>query len=209
MLSERWIKKYMRMAKHFGEDDNRCHSRKIGVVIVDPRHNQLVSTGLNGPPRKVPPCDSWQYLEDIFWPQLTKEERETACQNVDIECTGFTELDCYEFAKNAAGCGKCPRKLVGAKSGERLELCSCEHGEKNAIYNASVPLVGSWMFCACGVPCWDCSKAIINAGVVRVYAVDDPSYANQGKDYSFGSRWLLKQAGVELIVKPVEYYASV
>ena len=214
MLSERWVKKYMRVARNFGEDDNRCYSRHIGVVIVDPVNNKILATGLNGPPPDVPPCDSREYLEEIVWPQLSYEERRFSLsrfgERMENPLSRETILEPDEakglFLKNAENCGQCPRKLVGAKSGERLELCSCAHGETNAINNANGNISGAWMFCACGVPCWDCSKAIIRAKISRVYAVDDPSYANHGKDYSFGSRWLLKQANVELIVKPADYY---
>jgi deoxycytidylate deaminase len=202
MLSQRWIRKYMRLAKTFGEDDNRCYSRHIGVVLVDPMRNKVLSMGLNGPPRKVPPCDSREYLDQIVWPQLNEKDRSRLRETL----SPVGELR-EHFVDKYAGCGTCPRRLIGAKSGERLEICSCEHAEKNAIANASESLAGSWAFCWCGVACWDCAKLMINAGIKRAYFVDDGSYAvGGGSDYSFGSRWLFEQAGLDIHVATPDSY---
>jgi dCMP deaminase len=46
-----------------------------------------------------------------------------------------------------------------------------EHAERNAIYNAArigVSTKGTTMYLTCGVPCADCARGIINAGVVRI-----------------------------------------
>ena len=42
MLSEKFIKKYLRLAKLTGEDSNECHSRKIGTLIIDVENNKDV-----------------------------------------------------------------------------------------------------------------------------------------------------------------------
>lgn len=217
ILSRKFINKYMRLARQVGEDQNPCYSRKIGVVIVDPARNKILGTGYNGPPRGTPHCDGREYLEKVVWPQLDAAERRVALENAvmgtrescpaSLPDLAGTEEGKALFLDNAAGCKTCPRRLAGAKSGERTELCSCEHGERNAIYNATCDLHGSWAFCWCGVPCWDCTKALIQAGVVRVYCTADPSYANKGgPDYSFGSRWLFEQRGILLNVEPPENY---
>ena len=47
-----------------------------------------------------------------------------------------------------------------------------EHGERNAIYNAArigVSTKGCTMYLSCGVPCSDCARGIINAGIVRIF----------------------------------------
>lgn len=47
-----------------------------------------------------------------------------------------------------------------------------EHAERNAIYNAArigVSTDGCTMYLTCGLPCADCARAIINAGIVEVF----------------------------------------
>lgn len=196
----------MRMAKLVGEDQNPCLSRSIGVVVVDPKSCKVLATGYNGPPRDTPHCDDPEYLREIVWPQLTDAEKEFAKGkyrfglSVSVDAvTGLNECDL--FVGNFGNCGECPRRIVGAKSGERLELCSCAHAEANAIVNATKDFYdGSVMFCWCGVPCFECTKLVINSGVKTVYCFD------WGKDYSHGSRWLFKKAGVELIERLPEQY---
>ncbi len=189
-MKEKFIKHYMRLAKFVGEDCNSCYSRKIGVVIVDPQANKVLGTGYNSPPRGVPHNDDPEYLREVVWPQLTDVEKETACGNCD------RYIEKYQYSK------VCPRKAVGAPSGKRLELCSCVHAETNAIVNASDNLYGAEMFAFCGVPCLECAKLIINAGIKKVYIID------WGQDYSFGSRYLFTKAGVEIIEHLPEYYLS-
>lgn len=210
-LSEKFVGKYMRQARQVGEDNNPCYSRHIGVVLVrvyPDGDSKVLGSGYNGPPRKTPHCDSRAYLESVVLPQLRPEELDHAVAR--LGCTPLTRAEAASsFLRAGDGCKQCPRKLIGAGSGERTELCSCEHAEKNAIANAACDLHGAWCFGWCGVACWDCAKLLINAGVKRCYFVDDGSYArNGGSDYSFGSRWLFAQAGVELVVRPPEEYLA-
>ena len=47
-----------------------------------------------------------------------------------------------------------------------------EHAERNAIYNAArigVSTKGCTMYLSCGIPCSDCARGIINAGIVRIF----------------------------------------
>lgn len=202
----------MRLAKQVGEDMNSCHSRKIGVLVVrayDDGSGRILGTGYNSPPRKTPHCDSEEYLRDVFWPQLTQMEKTTAVAATTSERTTkglpvwyefSDELQCEMVCSKFAGSKTCPRKVVGAASGTRLELCSCVHAETNAIVNSSDDLHGCVMFAYCGVPCVECTKLIINAGIKKVYVVKWPN------DYSHGSRWLFRKAGVEIIEHETEYY---
>jgi deoxycytidylate deaminase len=204
-MKDKFLKKYMRLAKLIGEDQNPCLSRSIGVVIVDPVKNRVLGAGYNGPPRDTPHPDDPEYLEKIVWPQLTRGEKETALVS-NKKMTAYVFKDCYDDDKKAAfikaysHSGVCPRRAVGAKSGDRLELCSCEHAEKNAIANAAQSVWGAWAFCWCGVPCWDCTKLIINSGIAKVICFD------WGKDYSLGSRWLFEKAGVEIDIREPEFF---
>ena len=47
-----------------------------------------------------------------------------------------------------------------------------EHAERNAIYNAArigVSTKGCTMYLSCGIPCSDCARGIINAGITRIF----------------------------------------
>lgn len=216
-LKSRHCKKYMRLAKQVGEDGNPCYSRHIGVVIVNPLHHRLVGTGYNGPPRDTPHCDDPEYLRDVVWPQLSVTEKErfvnsafidqkTGTHRGPVGCTleefeGKNEDQRRDYAVGVHGdCKTCPRKLVGAPSGVRLELCSCAHAETNAIVNAGQDLHGCVMFCWCPVPCVECTKIIINSGIKEIYCWTAEC------DYSYSSRWLFKKAGVQVNEHPQEYY---
>jgi len=203
-MKEKFIKHYMRMAKFVGEDCNSCYSRKIGVVIVDPRANKVLGTGYNSPPRGVPHNDDPGYLEYVVWPQLKDEEKAKAvgCEGAGPPCPVSDCVMMNDFVKKYGNTRICPRKAIGAPSGARLELCSCAHAETNAIVNASNDLYGAEMFCWCGCPCVECTKLIINSGIKKVYIID------WGRDYSFGSRFLFSKAGVEVIEYLPDYYLS-
>ncbi len=181
MISEKFVKKYMRLAKQFGEDSNPCYSRKIGVIIVDPTINKIVATGYNGPPRGTPHCDSEEHLKNIVYPQLTSEDKKVI--GLDSE---------EDFLSKYSNCGSCPRKIIKADSGKRLELCSCAHAEVNAIVNASQKLHDCVMFCWCPVPCIECTKIIINSGIKELWCF------KEDKDYSVGSRYLFDHAKVKV-----------
>jgi dCMP deaminase len=47
-----------------------------------------------------------------------------------------------------------------------------EHAERNAIYNAArngVSTEGASIYLTCGIPCTDCARGIINAGITDVH----------------------------------------
>lgn len=207
MFSEKFIRKYMLIAKSVGTIDNPCFSRQIGVIIV--RDNKILGTGYNGPPAGTPHCDSADYLYNFFWPQLTKAEKLHLVPEYHEQ---FTRLTCMvegisqgyvgqpadwhhasKFANQYDNCGKCPRRLINAGPGERSTLCSCQHAERNAITNAACDLKDSAMFCWCGIPCIDCTGAIINSGITSVYYLDD------GKPvYHSVSEYLFRMAEIPL-----------
>lgn len=195
VIKQKFIRKYMRVAKLIGEDDNPCFSRQIGAVIVDPVTNAIRGTGYNGPPPGTPHTDTYEYLSEFFWPQLTpSDKRIIANKHLGMrlrESVGDTELR-EKFAQKFHDCKICPRRLVNAKSGERLDLCSCGHAERHAITNAACSVHGFIMFCWCTVPCLQCSDAIIQAGISAVYCLDEELYHKQ-------SEWLLRRGGVDVI----------
>jgi len=73
--------------------------------------------------------------------------------------------------------GVCPRCNSFAPGGTRLDPCFCSHGEENALTQAAdhgVSVRGGTIYTTCS-PCLQCTKMIINAGLVEVvYNADDP-----------------------------------
>ena len=75
-----------------------------------------------------------------------------------------------------------------------------EHGERNAIYNAArigVSTKGTTMYLSCGVPCADCARGIINAGIVRIFCEKGGGGA-KGFESSERSWEMLDEAGVKV-----------
>ena len=93
---------------------------------------------------------------------------------------------------------KCPRYIVGCKSGEKLSMCGCRHAETNACSSAGERASGATMYCYCGVPCVDCAGDIIHAKIKRVFHLD------HHPDYSYQSRSWFNEVGIELIEIPQE-----
>ncbi len=189
-FSTKFIVKYMRMAREIGTTFNPCFSRQIGVIIVDKNH-KVLGTGYNGPPANTPHCDTGDYLANFFWPQLNVDEKESIRLELGQSPNTPDEMIKESFCDKYNKCGTCPRRLVGAKSGQRSTLCSCQHAERNAITNAAEDLEGSTMFCYCGVPCIDCAGAIINARLAVVHCF--------GELYHPEAEFLFDRAGVQLV----------
>ncbi len=96
----------------------------------------------------------------------------------------------------------CLREELGVPSGERHELCRGMHAEMNALLQGArhgVPMQGATLYSTL-VPCSLCSKMLINTGITRVVAA---------VDYPDGlARQMLRQAGVELLVLPLDQIAE-
>ena len=187
-MKDKFIAKYMRLARQFATDSNPCLSRHVGVVVVDPSTNGIVGAGYNGPPEGTPHCNDVAFLKGFFWPQLTAREKAQVCirsetmDNQAVDATG-------EFISK---CNECPRNILGYSSGKRPELCSCQHAERNALNKLPIPAKGLVMFCWCGVPCIQCTGSIINAGIKSVYCL------KQIEDYQPEARWLYEQSKTTL-----------
>lgn len=90
----------------------------------------------------------------------------------------------------------CPRKIFNYPSGQRLDICNCAHAERNALASANLSGIctkNSIMFCYCGIPCWECSQQIIQAGVKTLICL------KKDKDYTPSSRYFLYHSGIEVI----------
>jgi len=103
-------------------------------------------------------------------------------------------------------CKPCPR--LDAKSGTRLEECPAIHAEISAVLDASRRGAGSTrgakLYITCGLPCKDCMKELIVAGVeeiispypISVYVKRADGFAS-GKTYNFNLAYeLMKSAGI-------------
>lgn len=124
--------------------NSKCMSRRIGAVLV--KDKSIIGTGYNGPPRGVPRCDG-RWTDDSF---MTKYSG----MIIDAEL------------KN-----KCPRQVMGAKSGELLDVCLAGHAEENTILNSArmgVCTKDTTMYMTCGIPCYRCLIKIINAGISEI-----------------------------------------
>ena len=91
----------------------------------------------------------------------------------------------------------CIRDKLKVPSGERHELCRGLHAEQNAIIHAAksgASINGAELYCS-AKPCSICTKMIINAGIKKVYYLED--YNDPLSDE------LAKQSGLEFVkVKP-------
>ena len=174
---QRWHLRMMCAARYFA-GWSKCLSRQIGAVVV--RDKTILSTGYNGPPRGVAECHTKERRMHLIGTYYN------APCNIDKADLLVKELD------------KCPRQALGFGSGEGLHLCSAGHAEANSIANAAregVRVSGADMYCWCPLPCMNCAKMIIGAGIARVFYV-------KGEDYDKEARWELEQAGVVLVGIP-------
>jgi len=79
---------------------------------------------------------------------------------------------------------QCPRHAAGYASGEGLHLCPATHAEMNCIVNAArlgVSTLGTTLYMNCIIPCMECLKVLINAGVEEI-VVDDTTFYSLNRD---------------------------
>ena len=137
-----------------------CLSRKIGAVLV--RDYSIISTGYNGPPRKVPHCGHSRVMKD----QVLNDLITIQSFNGDLPYPNRYKEEC-------------PRKVLGYESGTHLELCPAQHAEANTISNAArlgVSVLNSTLYMNCVIPCKNCLGMLINAGVVEVVVDETTVY---------------------------------
>jgi dCMP deaminase len=77
------------------------------------------------------------------------------------------------------------------------------HAELNSIINSArigVSTNHCVMYMSCSIPCADCAKAIINAGICKIYCKkDDESIGVHWKESQLRSIQMFKETGVEVI----------
>ena len=182
---------FMNLAKIVSEN-SKCLSRKIGTVLV--KDHSVVSTGYNGPPRNVGHCQYHEIIDNKL--RL----------NYHLNYQRYSSLPLPLTHKNAM---VCPRKRAGFKSGEGMQFCIAAHAEFNAIIQAArngVETKGCQMFCWCGMPCFECAKAIINAGISQVYHFKKHNFKGSAYDFDL-SKTMFDQAKVETIAVEMENFS--
>ena len=78
-----------------------------------------------------------------------------------------------------------------------------EHAERNALYNAAkigVSTKDCVMYLNCGVPCCDCARGIINAGIKTIYICEkDITKSAHWAEHSKRSMKMFGESGVEIL----------
>lgn len=150
-----WDEYWLNMC-HTVAQNSKCLSRKIGAIIV--RDKSILSTGYNGPPRGVMQCHKrWEY-------DLADHDYLSGVEKIDLT--------------------KCPRYVLGYKSGQGLDICIAGHAERNALINAAregVRVKGflddpTTLYMSCGIACTPCLVEIINAGVTEIVCTEWSTY---------------------------------
>jgi len=178
--SEKFQDKYISLAKHFANENDICGSRKVAAIIVD-NYNRIKGIGYNGPPAGTPHCNESVYLDNIVRPMLSVEELESLTLAYGDSHTGLHK------------CTGCPRKFFKYESGEKPEMCSCQHAESNAIVNAAADVSGCAIYCTLS-PCFNCTGMIINARIHEVHFPLDQNYPQLPQ-----VRFLLARAQIEIV----------
>lgn len=77
-----------------------------------------------------------------------------------------------------------------------------EHAERNALYNASLNGISTKdcsIYLTCGIPCTDCCRGIINAGIREVYCVEGGGASGKRwEEHAKRSLMMFREAGVNL-----------
>ena len=105
----------------------------------------------------------------------------------------------------STGYNSFPRGIVDSRP-ERQERPEkyywFEHAERNAIYNAArigVSTKGCTMYLTCGIPCADCARGIINAGIARIFVMRGGGAKSQKwVDSAERSMQMFEEAGVNV-----------
>lgn len=104
-----------------------------------------------------------------------------------------TKIGCIIIAPDgnilSASCNDYPRgtlRGIGERAEAPLKYVWFEHAERNAIYLAArqgLPTEGCTMFVEL-IPCIECARAIIQAGIIQVVINQDRCVEYQGSKYS-------------------------
>jgi len=142
--TESWDEYYYNICRQVARN-SKCLSRRIGAVLV--RDKRIVASGYNGPATDIPRCDQ-RWITD---PEFAKKYGNRVNMN-RVE-------------------GLCPRRAIGFKSGEGLDVCVAVHAEENAILMCAkegISAENTIMYMTCGIPCKMCLNKIIQVGIKEI-----------------------------------------
>jgi dCMP deaminase len=171
-----WHEYFFEMCKLVSQKSKDIHT-KAGCVIVGP-DNGVRSTGFNGFPRGV--------IDKVTQPDYFSALATESAKKKDVE---EQQKKVYERTQR-------PEKYIWT-----------EHAERNAIYAAAktgTPLDGCRIYVT-GMPCYDCCRAIIQAGIKEVYlAKYDLDYITKNNEkYRFDAvQQMFSESGVVLKMRP-------
>jgi len=171
MNSISWDKYYLSMVSAVARKSH-CMSRQIGAVLV--KDNVIISTGYNGPPRKVPHCDVRLRWDRALQARFKKARMTPPDRLIKLH--------------------QCPRRELGYFSSEALELCPAVHAEANCIVQAArlgISTKNTTLYVDCEIPCKDCLGLIINAGIIEVVC-------KSLKNYDELSSFITQSAGLKI-----------
>lgn len=193
---KKWDLYFLRIAKEVGSN-SKCLSRQIGSVLV--KDKSIVSTGYCGPPRNIPPCN-FRTTQVINDGEITSKSI-IKIDGIDYIALGITQ-DMMVDRQSVSDLinSTCPRKIIGAKSGERLDLCIAGHSERNALIQAAregTSTKGTELYCYCGPPCKDCMIEIINFGVETIVCLE--GYGVNIAYYDNLTKYLIDESDIEVI----------
>ena len=170
--------------------NSKCLSRQLGAIIV--KDKSIISTGYNGPPRGIPPCDEWggsRYNKNTSKQLYIAVNGMYGSRQLPPEVYNNSEA-VRRYNKN----GKCPRHVFGYASGKGLHLCIAGHAERNALINAArhgISVKGATLYLTEILPCKDCMIEIINAGIVEIVS-ETMNY------YDTMSKYLMDESGIKI-----------
>ena len=161
MINLTWDKYFLNIVNSVSSN-SKCLSRQIGAVIVrDEKY--IISTGYNGPPIGCSHCSDIQYRDWLL--------KRAVLDGIECRLEGIEENTI------------CPRRFMGFKSSEGMEYCQAAHAERNAIDIAARlghSIEGCSMYLNCLIPCVECAKSIVNAGIREVVVTELVDYERKG-----------------------------
>lgn len=197
-----WEEYYIKMAMLIATK-SKDPSTQVGCVIVGP-DNEVRSTGFNGFPRGVQEIG----LQGVHHPTvISKEPGKVRCVDCG-ERPEVTQEDFNKFMFTKQYLQVHPHfsdgevRLLEDRWERPAKYEWIEHAERNAVYNAArvgVPLKGCTAYLNWEpTPCVNCTKALIQAGIVEVVGPNIPFPSHSGTDWKFDiSCAMMDEAGVK------------
>lgn len=200
-MTEKFIRLYLKLAITLAENNTACYSRKLGAIIVEPKKNKIIGTGYNGAPSRVPHCGSMSYINGPVKELTTPEEFQKIREAAKEQLSKTYDLESYKIDGDShLDCKLCPRRILGVKSGDRMELCApCIHAEMNAMINCSQDMFGAYMFGNFSQPCYECARVMVQNKIAYFIGIDT------GEIYSKSTQWLAYKGKINMSTFPLDW----